>query len=362
MLPGSDIAKLLPENPKVTGSPCGLDRDAIVLGLVKDGNYVHGWRPVTVKHNGQRAVFLVSGDALRLGVPGNSFRVALSACGAQNVADAIGACMLTPKLLDEAWKQADVRVLPPVTVGPDVPVPAGIGGLPSLSRMLLHDERVEQRATLLAKEINKPLSSLLLGNVGKHWVNSTKLAAHPRAHGTGRPAAVNYGWYGGPNKAATDVGIGVWQPEQTGHDVTYVDYSQTARFVAREVGLFGAGGVGLPAAQEQHSVVDIFDLAVDPDLWPLVSHDGPVDMRHWAVPKNGTLVATWHPPKLPAAITTAEKTPGPVSRPTVPGGMRPPPGPFTSAAAAWQGGWTLVAGAGFAVGLLGAWRLGKMTP
>src|SRR5262249_18323888 len=131
----------------------------------------------------------------------------------------------------------------------------------------------------------------LLCNAGKYWVNSTKLGTteRPMRLPNGAIAAANYGFFprldGGVLAPKGPAGVhdaqgwshgpgtfAVWQNVGCAHDLTHVDYSQTVRLVSRRGLLDGA------------VVRDLADVAQDLELCGLVSDEGPVLMRHPAIP------------------------------------------------------------------------------
>jgi hypothetical protein len=104
--------------------------------------------------------------------------------------------------------------------------------------------------------------------------------------------------------------------------------------------------------------VDIYDAAQDPELWPLFSHDGPVYMRHFAVP--------WEKPQGAGAGQSIWQgfpvTPPPPSR-VEEGGAPPPPPPGeppVPVAVASTAGRLGAFGAAAAAGWLGLkWIIGR---
>lgn len=326
MLTGTQIKKLLPEKetagPQV-GGPCFLKRDNMIVNLVKQGNFVLDLVPLRVDYGKYRATFYVSSEPLRLGTRDDSFRASMSACAEQNIADALGLVLPTAKLVDDIYRHADIRVDPPVLIGPALvggkQLPSWVGNIGATSRTIYHHDRTEKRILQaideeFGGEVDR--ADLLVSNVGKHWVCSKRLDPKPLVQGLN--AAINYGWYTSSHDAVGHAGpvtpipgVEVWQTPGMAHPFTHADYSQTAIFVARIVWLcepegvapvsgFGAveGLVTCPAGESctladgktkgRMRCVDIYDLAQDKNLWPLVNHDGRIFMRQPGV--------EWSPP------------------------------------------------------------------
>lgn len=332
---GSEILKGFPETRSGVKpeKECFEVREQMILDHVRAGNFVLDWEPIEVKHGNLVATYWVSKDALRLGEPGDSFRASVTACTQQRVADELDVTLMTPKLLDEVWSQAAIRLDPPVTLGAKVP-------MTTTSRMIHHHNEVEKRAEKAANEMfggEVGLDELLISNVGKHWVIDRRLLQNAKKHG--QPQSVNYGWWlsskfakGSPaakRRPVTNIpGTNIWQTPGGAHNIYHQDYSQVMRFVSRVVSVCGPAGDFPPAisgfgaeppppgpcpdgggctlADGSPGIVrcvDIYELGQDPELSALVSHNGPVYMRYESVPYEHTrphahslVGAVEHPP------------------------------------------------------------------
>ena len=375
---GSDIAAALPPdfgkalNAK---AECYNKREAMIVEQVRSGNYVMNWLPVEVDYGPTRATFYVSNDSLRLGEPGDSFRVGATACTQQKIADLLDVGFLTPKLLDAIYWQSAITVDPPVTYG-------GTNG--TMERMLRHnadvDGRVEEQIEdIFGGEVDQ--QDILIANTGKHWVASRRLLGHPKVHG--HPAAINYGWYVPTSIAPAQIrhkttatrlpNTVMWQREGMAHNQYHSDYSQGMRFVSRKVHLCTAAPVAgfgrlrafgqWPASCQPGSgcrlpdgtmgvtkCVDVYDLAQDPDMWPLVSHDGPVYMRQPDIPWIGQgEQSIWGGTKEPPP-------PAPVAGPALvpPIGPQPLPPKGGEVVVGMSGGQKVAA---FGIGAVAAWAI-----
>ncbi len=287
---GSDFASSLPER-------LSDEREQRIVDAVRLGNYVVNWVPLPVTAGDLAATFWISNDALRIGTEADSFRPAVKAKTQQKIADELNAVMPTAKLSDDTYRQAHIR-LKPVTLGTH--------NMTGTSRMIRHHNDVERQLTDKAAGLS--LKDSIIAPVGKDWIMSRRLLGGPTVNN--QPAAINYGWHGGGgSRSVTSPPIRLWQSPGMGHSYEHQDYSQVVRLVSRLVSVcmpaslslssFGAfvpgksapgvcqEGLSCPLPEGGEGTVrcmDIYDLAQDPELWPLLSHNGPVYMRHFAVP------------------------------------------------------------------------------
>lgn len=237
-----------------------------ILDEVRRGNVLPiKWREVPIVVGDVTAWISVSRDALRVGVPGDSVRVSVTALTAQHVADMLGVLLATPKIDDAAWAAADVR-LEPVFVQ-DSQQRARF----DLAAMEIHSTTIDHRmATAGAGEGD------LVRGVGKGW-DMSKLIGPGNAVNYGFPTSKPTGAGGrAPWPAATKLGARVWQPPGNKHNRKHADYSQTLTLVERAARIEGPSG---------ESAADVVALASDASTAALVSHEGPVPMRDpWIEP------------------------------------------------------------------------------
>jgi hypothetical protein len=203
-------------------------REELIVAAVAGGAIdAPEWTTIVSNYQGRRAEIQVTTDALTiLGV-----RFDVTAEGAQRIADQLQAILPTPRILQLIWEQADVR-LAPCTLPSDAE-------MASTARMIVHskcvDERIAGRKGLIV-------------NVGKHWVLTNRIA-------TKRNLAANYGWFMKGRRPIQTVG--------TRHDTAHTDYSQVLRLVR-------------PVIRVDGREVDIRNVGRSPDLWGLVSDEGPL--------------------------------------------------------------------------------------
>lgn len=264
------------------------DREQAILRLVKDGNIVVQWVPITVDHGGVRATFFVTSEPIMFGETWeDAVYLPVKPRTMQTIADWFGASLLTPKLVDEIWRSAEIRV------DPFIATPAG-AGMTSTSRSAEYTAltKAKTRAARAASKSDAPLTA----NIGKYWTSSTFTASNPSK-------AENYGFFASGQTRGTVSnlpGVNVVQTVGHAHNLEHTDYSQLIMLVSRKVLVCMPGDVaGLgagacptgptcdaPGGRGRSKCVDIEDLARDAQLWPLVKHDGPSSLRLPAVPQG----------------------------------------------------------------------------
>lgn len=205
-------------------------RERAIADAILAGNTTLAWQPVTLTAGGRTVTLSVSADYLTVGRR-DPVRVPLFPSTAQRIADAMGAMLPTPRMVDAIWRQAPVKVAPrPMT-------PRAGAGRDSAALLLEHDALVDAaiggRTGLTAGQ----KKDIVVGAVARR--NPGKVAI--------------YGWHN-PNGS-------VIQPLSTVHSARYSDYSHGARLVSRTALV---NGVPTP----------IESVFADPSLAPLVSGDG----------------------------------------------------------------------------------------
>jgi hypothetical protein len=224
------------------------------------------WTTITSNYKGRRAQIQVTTDALTiLGV-----RFDVTAEGAQRIADQLHAILPTPRILQLVWEQAAVRI-DPCTLPPDEK-------MASTARMIQHSDCVDRRIGGRAG---------MVANEGKHWVLSNRIAGKDNL-------AANYGWFIRGRRPVQTVG--------TRHDTAHTDYSQILRLVKPIINVDGRD-------------IDIRHVGRSPELWGLVSDEGPLLVwratRPGATPgPNLNPIAAAPPPKAgdPATVRVTLKS------------------------------------------------------
>jgi hypothetical protein len=162
-------------------------------------------------------------------------RIPMSPLTAQRIADAWGASLPTRKMVDELYRQADVKLAP----DPMKPI----------SQMMSNAYYAEHQRKIEAQRAGRPAGELTAGHK-KDVVLSNALLARP-----GQVAI--YGWHRSGGKPI--------QPLSTVHENTYADDSHGARLFA---GTVTVNGVERPMAE----------VLRDPVLSRLVSDEEPLGL------------------------------------------------------------------------------------
>ena len=240
-----------------------------ILDQVRAGNFVAPeFRSLSLPHPTDPLVVggvRVMADALHLGEPGDSMRVTVSHRTAQAIADLLGLRLMTTRVAD-ARDKASVPKIEPQFLATE--------GAPSdVTHMVMHSKAIDAAAGK---------SPLTIGTPGKLWINSKRLS-NPAGERFGKQTAINYGGYtkgqatpqgtAGPRPAVGGIAgtRNVWQQPGGAHDVDHVDESQT--FLAMQPEMLVTWG-------EDSQFWNADDVALHDQLWPILSNEGPVSMRH----------------------------------------------------------------------------------
>jgi hypothetical protein len=282
-------------------------RDRMIYEHVRAGHFVPiVWRPLIIDRGPYRLVLYVSSDALRLGDESDSFRPEVTAYSAQRIADWLNAVVPTPQIVDEIWRQADVRLDPPITRGAS-PLMGSTTWMREYNKDL--DAKVGGLVAAAFGSEYDPLD-LLVAHNSKDWTNSRWLSQTPIPLVAGQIAAENYGLLVSRKFVAPGslplvqspvsfVGgdVGIWQAQGHRHDRSHTDYSQLLRLVHRIVFVCGPtpiAGLGFgdvpPCIAKQPCklpgggmgelrCLDIYNVALDATLVQLINHDGILYMR-----------------------------------------------------------------------------------
>lgn len=220
----------------------GPARDQSILQHVQSGDFQVQWATITSTFQGHTGTFHVFADALKIG----GVRISCSAYLLQQISDLLNSSLLTPKLSDLCFLQAQTPI-PPLPISP-----------PSDSTAAM-----VQESQLIDQALNSvPPPYGLVAPIGKPWCLTNGLLTHP-----GR--ACLYGWASAqplpsvPLFAGVTPGVKVIQPISFAHDINYVDYAQLAVLVAQDCIV-------------DNALTNIAAVMQDPVLSGLVSHEGPL--------------------------------------------------------------------------------------
>jgi hypothetical protein len=212
------------------------EREERILHEVLAGNvppFLRRLVPVTVAAAGEEATYHVAPDYLAVGADDDYILMPLGPFTAQAIADRLGCTLPTPKMVDDIYASAAVKLTP----APIAPSPA----MTTVPVFVQHNAMVRtQRAPL-----GKPLGLLAAGHK-KDVVIARRVFESPGKVGI-------YGWH---RPDGTPI-----QPLYTGHTAAHVDYSHGIRLVLRRMTV---GGIP--------KTVD--EVLADPRLAPLLSNEG----------------------------------------------------------------------------------------
>lgn len=224
-----------------------------LVQAIKGGKATVDWALVHSEHEGHKLRISVMRDALKV----DNIRWPATAIDLQRVADHLGAMLLTPKVVDLIWLEAGRTgtQFNPV-INHRYPGKTVIVALmPVLDVSNLVDDKIQA-----AGDVGGVIES-----VGKYWVLTNKLLSGK----FGSAQACNYGWHSttAPYLGVTS-SLKVWQPLSSRHNNEHVDPSQVVRLMHRIAFLTRPG--------EKEEIVDLHQVAIDPALAPLISHEGPL--------------------------------------------------------------------------------------
>jgi hypothetical protein len=212
------------------------ERENKILAEVLAGNvpsFLRRLVPVTVAAGGQQAIYHVAPDYLAVGSDDDYVLMPLGPYTAQAIADRLGCTLPTPKMVDDIYTAADVKLAP----APIAPSPA----MTTIPVFLRHNAMVRAQR----EQVGKPPGVLTAGHK-KDVVIAARVFESPGKVGI-------YGWH---KPDGTPI-----QPLYTGHTVAHVDYSHGIRLVLRKMTVGGK-----PTRVE--------DVLADPRLAPLLSNEG----------------------------------------------------------------------------------------
>jgi hypothetical protein len=259
-----------------------------VVQLVKDGKAKFDWTEIRSVHEDKTLIIDIMRDAMKFdNIPAMTWnlkpvyvykngvktkdertfdgvRLPASAYQLQEIAWIIGGMMMTPKVVDLKYLAAGENGLQ------FNPVANLKGSIVATSN--IHDvhEAIEAR---IESKGGYPAGGVI-DVVGKYWVLVNELL-----HGQkfGNRTACNYGWTDQSAPAHRKGVLGktkVWQRMGFAHDDAHFDPSQVIRLMYRFATLIRGDG--------EPERVDLHQVAQDPELAPLISHQGPLKYLHQA--------------------------------------------------------------------------------
>jgi len=256
-----------------------------VVQLVKDGKAKFEWADVLSTHEDKELTISVFRDAMKFDdipaltwdfkpIPGNDqiyngVRLPASADQLQQIADVLGCMLLTPKVVDLIWLQAQLKFNPVINDGPPRYNIVAISNINDV-----HD--------LIQKKIEGAGGDdgyKLIACVGKYWVLCNALGQMVVVHGDLQ--AFNYGWPDAnapTSRRGVTSGVKVWQNLAGAHNKLHWDPSQTIRLMFQ--------WAWLKVGDADPVQIHLHDVASDPELAPLLHHEGELKVfRQSGVPE-----------------------------------------------------------------------------
>lgn len=226
---GTAFAQSIAELPRI-------EREARILAEVEAGNvppFLRALVPVAVGVGKTKITYFVTPDYCAIGSDQDYFLTPLSPGTAQKIADLTGCSLPTPKMVDDIYAAAAVKLAPE-------PIPPS-RAMTTVPVFLRHNEMVRAQR----KDRHKPLGVLVAGHKKDVVIANVIFAKE------GKVAI--YGWHKPDAKPI--------QPLYTGHTANWVDYSHGIRLVLRRMTVNG-----------KDKMID--EVLADPELAPLLSNEG----------------------------------------------------------------------------------------
>jgi hypothetical protein len=235
-----DLPPRQPSAPKGTAFALSIaalpleEREERIVAQVKAGNvppFLRKLVPVTVSAGKLKASYFVAPDYLAIGSDDDYFLTPLTPLTAQAIADSLDCVLPTPKMVDDIYANATVKLSP----APIPPSPA----MTSVAVFLRHNEMVR------VARGERPPDTLVAGHK-KDVVIASRVFTTP-----GKVAI--YGWHKPDGKPI--------QPLYMKHASSHVDYSHGIRLVSRRMMVNGVA-------------MTIEDALANPELAPVLSNEG----------------------------------------------------------------------------------------
>ena len=256
-----------------------------VVKLVNEHKCIYDWADVISSYNGYTLKIRVLKDAMKFnGIPAidwklkpinssltyNGVRLPATAHQLQQIADKLSCMLLTPKVIDMIWLQADLQFDCITVVNSSIVANANITSV---------HEAIESKIIKNGGDNNKKLISC----VGKYWCLINDLGY--KGYIAGDHVACNYGWF-----SSTASGPGItpgtvcWQRPGFKHNKQHFDPSQTIRLMHRMAVLTKPNG--------EEEAADLHDIAGDEVLSNLIHHQGKLTyLRQKGVPEETPLIS-----------------------------------------------------------------------
>jgi hypothetical protein len=215
----------------------GDQRNSMILNAANQGLLVVEWAPITSTVGEHTATFNVCKDAaFILQDDGSRFRVPACAKLEQQVADILQVSLLTSKIMDLRYDQADFKVNAAI--------------LPASPQMINTSASTTWNAKLEAKRNG---NTGLFADTGKPFVLDNRIAVSM--------GAVLYGFFDTNAPYLSKMNQKLWQTLSDRHMATYSDYSSTMMFMQTSCTVDGQS-------------MQVTDVMGDTELSSLLNYDG----------------------------------------------------------------------------------------
>jgi hypothetical protein len=195
---------------------------------------------------GDELCFEVFADAAKI----DGVRFMVTAIETQELADALGLMMTTPKIEDLIAIDAQVTIAPITQIK---------GNITALAKQEDYSAAVDKALE------GKDTDGKLISTVGKSWVLSNRLVPGGKY---GLHTACNYGWvYPTARYNAVTRGLKCWQQPGYAHNDVHKDASQVLRLVNPKCTIRRGN-------KDTWDMITLQEVLQDVDLAPMVSHEG----------------------------------------------------------------------------------------
>lgn len=250
------------------------NRDDMLIAEVLKGNipeFMKNMVPVEIADGAYKLTYYVTPDYVSIGDNQDYIRVPVGGAGAQRIADAFGCILPTPKMSDQIWQAAKVKLNPKPMSG----MTSTISGQTYSPQQFLAKKMTDTDSFVEHNNIIQDQLQKSNHNVGDLVAGSKKDIVISNDVGSGKLGI--HGLHTSKGKAI--------QSGPTSHTADYRDYSHAVRLVDR-FGILNGKRVDL-----------INDVLKNPEYASLISNDGVLKMTSYdsksiGAKKNEQMVAS----------------------------------------------------------------------
>ena len=243
-----------------------------VVNLVRAGKGIFDFKEIVSEKDGYKLYIKVFRDAMKFDgmpamnwrchpIPGDdrkfdSVRLPASAFELQQIADLLNCMLMTTKVIDMIWLQANIKFDCVTYINTIV------------ANSNIHDvhNAIEKKIRKAGGDDGKGLISC----VGKYWCLINGLGSRPGRNLYGKNTACNYGWMSSKGSGpCLSPGTKCWQRPGFKHNNKHYDPSQTIRL------MYKYGRLIHPDGKEE--TVDLVNILKDEKLSYLINHEGKLD-------------------------------------------------------------------------------------